>query len=240
MEVHAHTHTPRKKWTHYFWEFLMLFLAVTLGFFVENWREHYIEHKRAGQYAEMMREDLLKDTKQLGELIRGTEDLKLSERIWKRVYGMPIVRITVADIDSLTNPGIDLSRFAWNDATYSQMKSSGTLRLFSEKDLVRKLALYESYIKEIGFFNKNIDDAFSSEYLLKASYYKSKFFENNPDIKGNVLLKQAGYNFNGWEMEDAITQRIISYQLILRDIYPEIKKTAAEIIDLLKKEYRLK
>jgi hypothetical protein len=28
MEVHAHTHTERKKWTHYFWEFLMLFLAV--------------------------------------------------------------------------------------------------------------------------------------------------------------------------------------------------------------------
>jgi len=27
MEVHAHTHTPRKKWTHYFWEFFMLFLA---------------------------------------------------------------------------------------------------------------------------------------------------------------------------------------------------------------------
>jgi len=23
MEVHAHTHTARKKWTHYFWEFLM-------------------------------------------------------------------------------------------------------------------------------------------------------------------------------------------------------------------------
>jgi hypothetical protein len=36
MEVHAHPHTSRKKWTHYFWEFFMLFLAVTLGFFVEN------------------------------------------------------------------------------------------------------------------------------------------------------------------------------------------------------------
>ena len=36
MEVHSHTHTPRKKWTHYFWEFFMLFLAVTLGFFVEK------------------------------------------------------------------------------------------------------------------------------------------------------------------------------------------------------------
>ncbi|MBC7873641.1 MAG: hypothetical protein H7Y01_06585 [Ferruginibacter sp.] len=28
MEVHAHTHTARKKWTHYFWEFIMLFLVV--------------------------------------------------------------------------------------------------------------------------------------------------------------------------------------------------------------------
>jgi hypothetical protein len=45
MEVHAHTHTPRKKWTHYFWEFFMLFLAVTLGFLVENWREHFVEKK---------------------------------------------------------------------------------------------------------------------------------------------------------------------------------------------------
>ena len=34
MEVHAHPHTPRKKWTHYFWEFLMLFRAVfNLGFY---------------------------------------------------------------------------------------------------------------------------------------------------------------------------------------------------------------
>ena len=45
MEVHIHTHTPRKKWTHYSWEFFMLFMVVTAGFFVENQREHYIEHK---------------------------------------------------------------------------------------------------------------------------------------------------------------------------------------------------
>ena len=51
MEVHAHTHTARKKWTHYFWEFLMLFLAVFCGFFAENQREHNIEKQRAKQYA---------------------------------------------------------------------------------------------------------------------------------------------------------------------------------------------
>ena len=32
MEVHHHAHTDRKKWTHYLWEFLMLFLAVFCGF----------------------------------------------------------------------------------------------------------------------------------------------------------------------------------------------------------------
>jgi hypothetical protein len=46
MEVHAHTHTARKKWTHYLWEFLMLFLAVFCGFLAENQREHFVEHQR--------------------------------------------------------------------------------------------------------------------------------------------------------------------------------------------------
>ena len=42
MEVHAHTHTEKKKFTHYLWEFLMLFLAVFCGFLAENFREHKI------------------------------------------------------------------------------------------------------------------------------------------------------------------------------------------------------
>src|SRR5687768_10481992 len=45
MEVHHHPHVHHStKWKSYLYEFLMLFLAVTAGFFVENQREHYIEH----------------------------------------------------------------------------------------------------------------------------------------------------------------------------------------------------
>ena len=62
MEVHTHTHTARKKWTHYFWEFFMLFLAVTLGFFVENQREHMIENNRAKKFIASLVEDLKRDT----------------------------------------------------------------------------------------------------------------------------------------------------------------------------------
>src|SRR6478735_2479053 len=50
MEVHAHTPTARKKWTHYLWEFLMLFLAVFCGFLAENQREHMVEHQREKKY----------------------------------------------------------------------------------------------------------------------------------------------------------------------------------------------
>jgi len=58
MEVHAHTHTARKKWTHYLWEFLMLFLAVFCGFLAENQRERYIEKARAKQYIQSFYDDL--------------------------------------------------------------------------------------------------------------------------------------------------------------------------------------
>ena len=54
MEVHAHTHTPRKKWTHYFWEFLMLFLAVFCGFLAENQREDMVEHQRVILYGDSL------------------------------------------------------------------------------------------------------------------------------------------------------------------------------------------
>jgi len=42
MEAHNHTHQP-KKWKEYISEFLMLFTAVTLGFFAENLRECQIK-----------------------------------------------------------------------------------------------------------------------------------------------------------------------------------------------------
>ncbi|HEY5968878.1 MAG TPA: hypothetical protein VIU35_12955, partial [Chitinophagaceae bacterium] len=62
MEVHAHTHTPRKKLTHYFWEFLMLFLAIFCGFLAENQREHFIEHRREKEFMNSMLSDLRSDT----------------------------------------------------------------------------------------------------------------------------------------------------------------------------------
>ena len=89
MEVHHQTHTPRKKWTHYFWEFFMLFLAVTAGFFVENQREHYIEHKREKQFITTLIEDFKSDTAQLADVIKykkGWEKLSTGDNFINRTY----------------------------------------------------------------------------------------------------------------------------------------------------------
>ncbi len=62
MEVHSHTHTPRKKWTHYFWEFLMLFLAVFCGFLAEIIREHQVENERAKTLAKNLYKEIVADS----------------------------------------------------------------------------------------------------------------------------------------------------------------------------------
>ena len=69
MEVHHHSHHP-KKWKEYITEFIMLFAAVTLGFFVENYREHYVEKMREGQFILDIRKDIIFDSVQLSNLDR--------------------------------------------------------------------------------------------------------------------------------------------------------------------------
>src|SRR5437762_288818 len=71
METHAHHlhKAPGKKWTHYFFEFLMLFLAVFAGFLAENWREHIVEKHRAHQFLQSMLLDVQDNMKHLDSLM---------------------------------------------------------------------------------------------------------------------------------------------------------------------------
>src|SRR5215831_9908540 len=63
MEVHKHPHhvTHKKKWGEYLLEFLMLFLAVFLGFVAENIREHQVEKNREVELIKSLTLDLEDD-----------------------------------------------------------------------------------------------------------------------------------------------------------------------------------
>jgi hypothetical protein len=154
MEVHHHAHTERKKWTHYFWEFFMLFLAVTLGFLVENQREHYIEHKREVEYVRTMIEDLKEDTGSFNQLIKinliANEKidtlialLKGKERntFAKKIYYM-----------ARTIPLLDEDLLLQNK-TFEQLKGSGGLRLIRNMQTQNKIGAYYQNNKfiETGF-----------------------------------------------------------------------------------------
>src|SRR5688500_1842381 len=69
MEIHHHAHTSRKKWTHYFWEFLMLFIAVFAGFLAEYQLEHKIERDRTKQFLQSMLIDVRTTVKNLDSVI---------------------------------------------------------------------------------------------------------------------------------------------------------------------------
>jgi hypothetical protein len=77
MEVHRHshlasgeTHSSRKKWTHYIWEFIMMFLAVFSGFLAEYQLEHKIEKERAEKFLQSMLLDVRTNISNLDSLLK--------------------------------------------------------------------------------------------------------------------------------------------------------------------------
>jgi hypothetical protein len=127
MEVHAHTHTERKKWTHYLWEFLMLFLAVFCGFLAEYQLEHKIEKDREKQFMQTMAEDLKTDSAQLNRLIRRR---KLRIRELDTLFHLIATDEYIKDGKKVYKlyefPYWDIFRFFPSDRTMQQLKMAAT------------------------------------------------------------------------------------------------------------------
>lgn len=147
MEVHHHSHTVRKKWTHYFWEFLMLFLAVTLGFFVENQREHYIENKREKQFIRSIAEDLRLDIYQLDSIIRTRKNMDrlMDSLLYIMNYTDP--KQHGNEIYYYTRWIPRTYRFYTSDRTISQLKNAGNWRLIRNQKVSEKLSTYDNLVR---------------------------------------------------------------------------------------------
>ena len=149
MEVHTHTHTPRKNWTHYFWEFLMLFLAVFCGFLAENIREHKVEQLRAREFAKSLVQDFQNDTTEIntqmktsGLYIAITDSLlKLSKT---KLEGR-----NAAEFSFYTRFVYWTAPLLWNRTTFEQIKNSGSLRYFRNFRLLKKLMKYDAMINGV-------------------------------------------------------------------------------------------
>ena len=157
MEVHAHTHSPRKKWTHYFWEFLMLFLAVTLGFFVENKREHYIEKLRAKQFARSLADDIASDTANMTYIISRI-NLQVKNTDSLAVYLKSHMFRELRNIDLFTLNVLDrYPAYRWSRSTLEQIKNSGSLRYFGDT-MVRYISSYDALSRHMDEDHRNDEE----------------------------------------------------------------------------------
>jgi hypothetical protein len=125
----------------------MLFLAVTLGFFVENQREHMVEHKREVQFISSYISDLQKDIALLDSITRKREERKI--QIDSLNY---ILRLRDPDMYGgqlyyyaryLPRPYIYIP----NDATIQQLKSSGNLRLIQSQEIKDTMLAYDQQFR---------------------------------------------------------------------------------------------
>ena len=247
MEVHAHTHTARKKWTHYFWEFLMLFFAVTLGFLVENQREHYIESHRAKSYAANMYEELTKDTLELNKVIDQVHDFcrKLDTFCIIRQAKKPATNGMLYYYSNFTAYG---SSFSPNNATLEQLKNSGNLR-YLNKEVANKISEYDKFLQDLDkehttarFEYNKINELRLRIFngLTAANFYsdhggtiRDSLFSLNPPliIDEPRLLDE----FTGW------VKYISSvYREQVRIHYRPLKKRTIELMALLQEEYHVK
>jgi hypothetical protein len=246
MEVHHHTQTPRKKWTHYLWEFLMLFLAVFCGFLAENLREHFIEQRREKQYVISFIEDLKSDISNYNRQIRYRT---ISQN---RADSLVILLLSPERNKHVDSIYVCVERvgrgnlFFYSDRTIQQLKNSGDMRLIRNQVASNLIMQYDQLVRDMQHFELIREEILTrfretSSYILDAAIFysmtdtssemsinkpkgNSKLFSDNPEI-----INRLCYWANRF--------RIANQQVIVKQT--DLKNSAIRIMEFLRKVYKL-
>ena len=246
MEVHAHTHTPRKKWTHYFWEFLMLFLAVFCGFLAEYQLEHKIEKNKEKQFMRSMIEDLEEDTVSVITL----NHLRKSRiQIADSLLSAIIKKEYQENGAAFYYWGRFISRRAFffsADGTMQQLKNSGGLRLISNSAIADKIIAYDVLYRDI-LRQQDLEEIQLNEYrIIAGRIFNVAVFREMVNLNdtiiierpaGNPLLKNSspealnelGNNIHYWSVGSTRLLQLLN----------QLKEKAVALIEAIKKEYHI-
>jgi hypothetical protein len=254
MEVHHHPHPEKKNFKEYFFEGIMIFLAVTLGFIAENIREH----ARAKELAETLYQEVYSDSVQLQKINTNRE------RKEKAITDF----IRFVKDSSVTKPDQKFLRdFTWSllivspiifepaDGILNQLKNSGSLRYFKSSLLQKEFGELSVIIAKIRT-RMEVEGTYSQQFgrpfIIK--FYNFNWYDeltkngavpvidaivNAPDLKETPLIANASL-FNKTEAINMISY----YQLILRGTrqvqfkaYMDINHT---LLETLRKEYTIR
>lgn len=242
MEVHKHPHhvTHKKKWGEYLVEFLMLFLAVFLGFIAENQREHIVEHQREKKFASRLLSDLRQDS------LFFEARIKLLEKR-QQAYEQFLKSMTdpVPPTDSVLNRrfvGILLLTGTGNDfttATYNQMKTSGSLRYIGNDNLTTSLQQYYDVLLAKASRDADGADKFFADYIISYMTKHFRFQDFKPSDGSSIHVKLLNRSAESDQELINIMSVWFSHTDQQLDLVRPAQKQMLELIKLIKKQYHL-
>lgn len=240
---HVH-HSSGKKFSHYFYEFLMLFLAVFCGFLAENFREHKVEIKREREYIISLVEDLSVDTMNLSQIIKEFEksDLRLDTLL--NMYP----KLTLGFNDTLLrNLSVvqGFPDFIYTDRTMQQLKNSGGMQLIKNKSAANGIMDYDSMVRDLSIDVTSLDEIFNQlrliwyelmdEQGLISDVTSKPIAQLNKEHKGFLLINNKSIlgKFNNMIRDFRGISNMVKTQ------ESKLKEKGIYLIALLKKEYQI-
>jgi hypothetical protein len=248
MEAHAHTHTSRKKWTHYFWEFLMLFLAVFCGFLAENQREHFIEHQREKQYIKSLYGDLKADT----AFFRRYQSwlLRMDKRLDSFIR-MISTKEYVNNADKFYSLALNsrtIRYHEYHNSTYEQLKNSGNLRLLRSTGVADSLTQYNNIIhervskQEDRFILATSDLAAGLWTVIDAGSFKPVWGRNGSEIPDSYTPDNPVIKTVDEQKMQQIKNLCFDKKLMIPALWAftnELNRRARNLLILIKEKYHL-
>ena len=247
MEVHHHSNTPQKKWTHYFWEFLMLFLAVFCGFLAENQREHYVEHKREREFIKSLVDDFGRDTSELSHwlTVLNRDQDKIDSAIQHYAKKKKLTSFETAQIGNMGFNGTWSINIVFTERTSSQLKNSGGMRLIRNKKVAGLITDYWNEIDEYKLTHSRLEN-----YRIDTRKLGFRIFGDLPNIylrqyvDPSFLLDSSRILSNSpLLLGEYVNNLALIGDVYHRQYYPQLRKLlnlAKSLIILIKKEYGLK
>ena len=200
MEVHHPHHISHKKnIKEYLLEFIMLFFAVSLGFFAENLREIQIENHRAKEFLELFRNEVSDNNKMIDSIIKEATPLLMSnEKLCYELSSNPS-EFSLEKIADTLNMWV--YRFSNDKRIFDQMKNSGALRYIKDQRLIDLITAYESEadLAEFRAFDQEtsqwkewwlfINENMPSSFMMKVITHKRLTSLNNLNPDFNMLYE---------------------------------------------------
>ena len=245
MEVHAHTHTSRKKWTHYFWEFLMLFLAVFCGFLAEYQLEHKIEKDREKQFIASLISDLKDDTisitTQLKDLQKG---IILFDTLSKLLESPESAKLNIEAVYYTSRQGIRLAPFVNNNRTVDQLKNSGGFRLIRSQETSGRIMNYYAGYPELrmieNFFDKeNIAFKEVASKIMDQSVYRRQILPDGSVERLTENLSLLTYDPIQLNQLGFYAVQMNGSRKGMMELLHHLKQSAKDLLVYLQKTYNV-